>query len=88
MERTRSFFLFLTKGSTHMLVQVFILPFIQDLRSCRQRAGEVDNRKTLLSVSVDGKFTGSVQTYSCHSTLHALPLNASAIAHNDTLYLR
>lgn len=38
--------------------------------------------------SVDDKFTGSVQTYSCHSTLHALPLNAPATAHNDTLYLR
>lgn len=38
--------------------------------------------------SVDDKFPGSVQTYGCHSTLHALPLNAPATAHNDTLYLR
>lgn len=81
-----------------MLAEAFILgkAFIQDLRLCRQRTGEGDKimeksnfakAAYVYMCSVDEKFTGSVQTYSCHSTLHALPLNAPAIAHNDTLYL-
>lgn len=73
-----------------MLKKVFILEgkvFTQDLRLCRQRTAGVEAVCACVR-SVDDKFTGSVQTYSCHSTLHALPLNAPATAHNDTLYLR
>lgn len=57
-----------------------------DKRQVKIRAGKAKLcRQPACACRVE--FTGSVQTYICHSTLHTLPLNAPAIAHNDTLYL-